>query len=697
MATLVPPASARSLTAQNERDLVRDALHIPGAILDVGSSDIAGAVPANAIDGSDDTAYIARAGADEWVWSSRLARPAHLGLIRAHFGASPTSGIPTDFQWQVLRPSSADPTCPTGPLHDDSAWQPLSDAEQARLPWGVLAAQPTRRSWFVDADACGLRLVVHRTNAGPPVIREVRAIESAQDVLRNGRASDDGAYPGFQVSSVFDSSYATRWAGAPGRRTWTLRVDLPSPRSINRIRLVMGFDATSVPRQGVGRNYAIAWAPVRYRVEASEDGESFAAIASEPRGTDGAIVPVRRRTISLERPMTVRALRIAITGATNERGVLAPDGVPVIRQFAAFGADDPRPVLAPPWVLSVDANPSAQMHLLKGAEIGSDVYRAGFLQARLAKVMPQLRRDMRYARMIGPHGELLSVPSSDADGEALEAIEADDALLTSTWLRASDPPPIVVLSGSNDWDYADHSGPDPFDRGRWHWDPLRPSSGGGMGGLVGAVQDRVAPFLGFCGGAQILALLEAGASSYDDQETIDRILQRINGTPIRGFAPSSDSERAWPWDPQPERADVHFDASDPLFTDLAGTQQRSSTRAFAEWHSDAVRPDAFLPDGPLRRFALVARSAFCGPDVVTTSRADGSFANPSGSGWCEVVPQVFRSRDAAWPVVGVQFHPEQRDFSTSVPPDPPESVADPRLFLAGAYEEVVNAYEQQAL
>jgi hypothetical protein len=42
--------------------------------------------------------------------------------------------------------------------------------------------------------------------------------------------------------------------------------------------------------------------------------------------------------------------------------------------------------------------------------------------------------------------------------------------------------------------------------------------------------------------------------------------------------------------------------------------------------------------------------------------------------------------------VGAQFHPEQRDFSSAAAEDPPESVADPRLFLAGAYEEMVDAF-----
>jgi hypothetical protein len=78
--------------------------------------------------------------------------------------------------------------------------------------------------------------------------------------------------------------------------------------------------------------------------------------------------------------------------------------------------------------------------------------------------------------------------------------------------------------------------------------------------------------------------------------------------------------------------------------------------------------------------------------VVAASPHDGVFPNPSGTGSCDTVPQAFRARDDSWPVIGTQFHAEQRDFSASAPGDPPESVADPRLFLAAAYEEIVDAY-----
>jgi hypothetical protein len=218
-----------------------------------------------------------------------------------------------------------------------------------------------------------------------------------------------------------------------------------------------------------------------------------------------------------------------------------------------------------------------------------------------------------------------------------------------------------------------------------------------MGQLASAVRDRVAPLLGFCGGAQLLALLEArgagpDASHDDDRRTIDRILKRTSGHRIRGFAAPVDVERAWPTDAHAQHATIRFLPDDPLFADLAGAERRTTTQALPELHSDAVRLDAFAAGGPLERLRVVATSSFCAPDVIAANGADAVFANPSGPGWCDTVPEAFRSRDAGWPLVGAQFHAEQRDFTAPGPGDPPESVADPRLFLASAYEQIVDAY-----
>jgi len=688
-------AKAGALVVARERTSVLDALRTPGLAL-VTADDPSADEARLAVDGREDTEWVGRPGELEWKWVAAFARPVHIGLLRASLGASPTSGVPTVFHWEARVPSRAASICDAAPAESEDGWVTIDGTDQGLPPQGDLLAQPRRRSWFVDTDACALRLVVERTNAGPPVVREVQAVESARDVLLDGEASDDGAYPGFRAADAVDGTYGRRWAGAPGMSRWTLRVDLPAPQPVDRVRLVLGFDATSVPRPAWGRSYAVSWAPLHYVLEATEDGRHWSAIASEPLRPDGSILPLRRRLVTLPEARTVSALRLVMTGATGANGLPEAGAVPVVREIAAYRADDTRPVLAAPWVLAVNANPSTETHVLAGGEMMNDAYWAKFLQRRFSLVVPAMRRDDRFDRSLGARGEPIDAPARDESGQMLEAIEGDDPLLDAQLLSQSSPPPITVLSGSNDWDYAGETGPDRAKPRRWHWDPLRDARAGGMGQLGPAVRQRLAPFMGFCGGAQILGLLEARRadawSPDDDQRTIDMVLRRTSGRPIRGFAPPIDSERAWPGDPHPPRAKIRFMPDDKLFEDLAGPVHRSTTMEMPEWHSDALRSDAFLPGGPLQRFEVLATSAFCGPDVVAASPRDGVVPNPSGPGWCDTLPEAFRSRDRAWPILGTQFHAEQKDFATAGPGDPPESVADARLFFAAAYEQMVDAY-----
>jgi hypothetical protein len=678
-------AAARPLLMARERAGARNIL-LTRVLPPLPPPDNARDDPHSAFDGREDTAWTGRPGETQWRLTLRLARPAHLGLLRAHWGQSSTTGVPTIFRWDVLGPGSDETTC-SDSAESEESWTPLRGTEQAPLLWNGITARPTRRSWFVNEPACGLRLVVDRTNSGLPVVREVQAIESAVNVLEGGRASDDGAYPGFRAESAIDGTYGTRWVGAPGKSNWTLRVDLRKRQTINRVRIVLGFDSTGIPRLPAGRSYGMAWAPIHYVLEASEDGRHFVPIAFEPVRPDGTALPLRRRLVTLSRPQPLTALRLRITGASASGGVAQAAGVPVVRELAAFRADDTRPILAAPWILSVNANPSGQSHQMPGGEVANDAYRAKFLQTRLGVLLPALRRDDPF------------ISSSDNAGESLESIEGDDPQLDAQLLGWSSPPPIVVLSGSNDWDYAGHTGPVPAHPGHWRWDPLRDASEAGMGQLAEAIQGRVAPFLGFCGGAQLLALLEArhpGSSSVeDDLTTIDRVLRRASGYPIRGLAPSIDVERAWPGDPSSLRASVDFRADDELFVDVAGPARRATTRALPEWHTDAIRPDAFRRGGPLERFDLLATSNFCAPEVPGHPNG-GVIGERSGATRCATVPQAFRSRDLTWPIIGAQFHAEQRDFSEAAAGDPPESIADPRLFLSAAYEEFVDAYERFA-
>ncbi len=220
------------------------------------------------------------------------------------------------------------------------------------------------------------------------MLREIAAYESARDVLREARASDDGALDGFRAAAAIDGAYGTRWVGAPGRDRWTLTAHLAEPTAIDRVRLVLGFDGTGrarvQPIAGVGRSYGIAWGPVQYDLEGSEDGQHFSQIATTPRREDGTIVPLRRRLVHLAKARTLRALRLVMHGATGPLGLPQPWGMPVVREIEAYRADDPRAVVPPPWILSVNANPAVAIHGLPGSEQTNDSYHARNLQIRLA-------------------------------------------------------------------------------------------------------------------------------------------------------------------------------------------------------------------------------------------------------------------------------------------------------------------------
>lgn len=704
LATAAPEWTEEALPSRADPPAVgpRDVLRIASIVRGVRAAPSdAPDTAAGAVDGSVATAWRGARASARWEWRATFRKPVHLAVLRAAFGASPTSGVPTGYRWEARPPRADDGSC----RDDERAFEAIAGAEQAApaVPPSNPAA-PTRRSWFVDVDACALRLVVDRTNGGPPVLRELAAHEGARDVLRGAVATDDGALAGFPAEGAIDGTYAGRWVGAPGRDRWTLVVRLAEPTPIDRVRLVLGYDATghdrTEPIAGVGRTYAIAWGPVRYELEGSEDGERFTPIASTPVREDGTIVPLRRRLVRVPHARALRALRLVMHGATGPHGWPQRSGVPVVREIEAYRADDPRAVIPPPWILSVNANPAIAVHGHPGSEVTNDSYHAKILQQRLGSLFPALHRDDRYARSLSPNGLFVNTAPRDADGEALESIEGDDAELDDALLAQSSPPPITILSGSNDWDYGPRTELDvTTGRKRWYWDPLPDARLGGMGQLHRAVKDRVAPLVGFCGGAQILALLEAKPYDDDDAsdgEIIDSVLRRTTGGPVRGYAPPSAVSRSWPgelWD----RAEIRFDPSDRLFWDIAGpSRARRASREFLESHVDVVRPDAFLPGGPLERFAVVATSDFCGDAVVDAGPRDPAHFDPF---WrrCATVTEVFRAKGAAWPLLGVQAHAEQpRDFAVAGPGDPPEAPADPKLFLAAAIEEIVDAYLRNA-
>jgi len=696
----IEPARRRSKSA--EASEARDLLAVPGVL--AGVSATRSRTPhtaALAVDGREDTAWEgapSTASDSTWTWTARLNEPKHIALLRAKLGRSPTEGVPTVLHWEAR--ARCDESDPFVAIADTAEDLPAATSKTFVLS--------TRRSWFVDVDACAIRLVIAKANGDtPPVLREIEAREGARDVLRDPNVASieaDAGLDGFPAENAIDGTYDRRWVGAPGRGRWTLTVRLAEPTPIDRVRLVLGYDATTTPRSprianalpptntthGVGRAFGVAYAPLRYALEGSVDGVHF-----EPLH-DGAPLAVRRPLFHLPRARPLRALRLKMEGATGAAGTPDAGASPVVREIAAYRADDPAKILAPPWVLSVNANPAGLSH---PGELGNDVYFAKFLQMRFWWNMPTMRRDDRYYRSLGPRGEWIDAPGNDASGSALEAIEGDDPTFDTTLLTMSYPRPIVVLSGSNSWEFARKTGPD-GSHPRWRWNPVKSARRGGMGQIHDAVKKRVAPFLGFCGGAQILALLEArhGTSSIDDAfesgedgSEIDEVLRRSTGRPIRGWAPASALERAWPGEKHP-RTEVVFDPRDTLFADIAGASLRSRTREMPESHFDVVRPDAFLPDGPLRRFEVLATSVFCGPDVIAAGPHDLAVPSPDGKGRCATVTEAFRSRDAGFPIIGTQFHAEQNDFVVPSVGDPPESTADPRLFVGAAYESIVDAY-----
>jgi hypothetical protein len=684
--------------APGARDVLRDAVNVRGVRAIPSDEPL---TAARAIDGDESTAWRGAEDASSWIWRASFRRPVHVSVLRAAFGASTTKGVPIVYRWEARLPRVGDRPC-----DEDTAFVDVAGAEQRGPASTTNPAEPTHKSWFVDVDACALKLVVDRTNGGPPIVREVAAFEGARDVLRDGTATSDDTLGGFPPAFAIDGTYEHRWVGAPDRDHWTLTVTLPQAMPIDRVRLVLGSDATGHPRGGaavgIGRTYGIAFGPSHYVIEGSEDGAHFTPIAATPTRADGSVVPLRRRLVRIDRPRALRAIRLVIDGATGASGVPQSGASPVVREIAAYRADDRRAVIAAPWILSVNSNPAIAMHMQRGAEIANDIYYAKFLQQRFAPFLHPLRRDDRYARSLGMKGELLEAAPGETDGEALESIEGDDEQLERALLTESNPPPITVLSGSNDWDYASRTEPDVTSgRKRWHWDPLPDARHGGMGRIHRVVKDRAVPFLGFCGGAQILALLQAKRSDSDDDrddaEIIDSVLRRTTGQPIRGYAPSWALSRSWPGEAR-DRAVIRFDPTDRLFWDIAGpTKMRASSAEFLESHVDVVRPDAFLPGGPLEDFVLVARSEFCGQEVVDGSPRDRARRDPRAWRFCATVPEVFRANSGPWPLIGVQSHAEHpRDFLVAAQGEPAEAPSDPRMFLAAAFEEIVDAYLRNA-
>ena len=102
-----------------------------------------------------------------------FVQPVHVGLLRAHFGASPTSGVPTGFHWEA-RPAPA-----TGPLRhtaatSDDDWVTIDATSQSPSLTGDLRPSPRAGNGSSTSTRAASGSWWTRTNAGPPVLREVQ-------------------------------------------------------------------------------------------------------------------------------------------------------------------------------------------------------------------------------------------------------------------------------------------------------------------------------------------------------------------------------------------------------------------------------------------------------------------------------------------------------------------------------------------
>jgi hypothetical protein len=345
-----------------------------------------------------------------------------------------------------------------------------------------------------------------------------------------------------------------------------------------------------------------------------------------------------------------------------------------------------------PSFLSVDANPAALAAKQKGGEAFSDGLFARDAYHRLRRIVLGFDADSRWPADA-------SRPRDMGTGRFLEAIEGDDPSFDADLLAAMSPPPVALLSGSFDWDFDPSTEPSPKRRGHWGWDVLAgpTSPDRGMGQLRSAVRGRVAPMIGFCGGAQILALLDAPgdgdiAAQAGYEPLLDGILLRTGNRPVRGLVTRKDAyERAWWSDGESldkDRPRIEFDPMSALFAPGEGGHLRSATFELPTSHGDMIRASAF--DTVLRDLEVVATSEFCRPWVA----ADGPEPTwPRGEQRCVKVPQAFRSRgDERYPIVGFQFHPEQRDLVRLVGGDPPDARGDALSVLANALDLALDSY-----
>ena len=536
---------------------------------------------------------------------------------------------------------------------------------------GARRSPPARRGSSTPTRAA-LRLVVDRTNAGPPARargagdRERARRPARRQGQRRRRAGPASPRPA-------PSTAATRAAGRarPARSRWTLRVDLPraaahrsrAPRARVRRdeRPASGVRPQLRGRLGAGSLHARGERgrqAVRRRSRASRSAR------------DGSILPLRRRLVTLAR--AADGPRAASGHDGRDRGQRAARGGRGARRARDRGVPRrrPPPVLASPWILSVNANPSAETApACAGGEWPTTPTRRSSCQRRFAPAAARAapRRSLRAARS-GLRGEPLDAPPTRRRRRGARVDRGRRSAARRAAAGAEQPPA--------------HRGPQRLERlGLRVGDRARPRharsagtgtrsatpSAGGMGQLAPAVRgasrrssaSAAAPRSWRCSRPGAPKRRSAGRRT--GGSSIGCCGARAGSPSEASRRPSTSSARGRATRTRRARRSS-FRPSDPLFADLAGPLRRSTTQSLPESHADAVRPDAFLPGGPLQRFEVLATSAFCAPDVVAAGPRDGVVPNPSGAGWCDTVPEAFRIEGLAWPIIGAQFHAEQRDL-----------------------------------
>jgi hypothetical protein len=674
----------------------------------LGAPSAAASAPLDGIDGDPDTAWRGAAGTGPWLFTLPFSRPVHVALVRALYGDNAALGVPSAYRWEYQR--SASGRCEPGAEWTGVPGGAMDDRHPNTFVHGPRDVHALRHSLFTDIDACALRLSIAASEgASGPVLREIAVHEAARSLTLDAgvRVTASSARPAVAPASpgaILDGAYESFWSGEAGRAPWTATIDLGRPRTIDRIGLVLGYDAVTVPLGGrTGRRLTGAYMPLRYAVETAERGDDGWEPVREaaPPQLDGEPLPVRRRLVHLGSPRRARLVRLTILEATGPWGESDPTvAAPVVRDITLYQAGDMRPVIREPWFLSVDANPSGLTHALKGGEAYTNGGFARDLHQRLRRAIVGFDADTRWPADA-------SRPRDAGTGRSLEAMCGDDPRLDRRMLEAAFPPPVVVLSGSLDWEFGEPTGPSGGKPGHWTWNALARASepGRGMGQLREALERRSAPFLGLCGGAQILAVLEAarrleesgaaGSAALSAQAVYDRVLARNDNRPVRGLVERKDLyEHAWWFDPPKDdaaRPTIRFDPSDRLFEGLGGAgRARSSTRELASSHGDMVRVSALAELLP--GYAIVAWSEYCRA-FVDGAGPERTWQEASAPGArCVRIPQAFRSVDGGFPVVGLQFHPEQRDLVRLAPGSAAEARGDAMNVMANAVDLVIERF-----